>query len=252
MVLKHKSGIVTGGASGIGEATVRRLLKEGARVVAFDRDLRRLEGLSASIGRSELCVLSGDVASPRGVEGAVDACVKFAGGVDFLVNAAGITHAATPLHELPVDEFKRIIDVNLTGTFLAMRAAVAAMVAAGKGGAIVNIASTGAIRPPRNAGAYSASKFGVAGLTGSAAIELASFGIRVNAVCPGVTDTPLFRAIVGESGDTSPAKILQDKIPIGRLGRADEIANAVVWLLSEESSYVTGSLIPVDGGLLLT
>ena len=240
-------GIVTGGASGIGEAIVKRLLRDGATVFAVDRDQASLDRLQIECPGMPLTCLGGDVTDADFASSGVDRCVKEHGAIDFLVNGAGVMHPTLPLHELSIADFDRVQAVNLKGVFIFYRAVVQQMLAAGTKGSVVNIASTSAFRPVPTAGGYVASKHGVAGLTTSAALEVAPNGIRVNAVCPGVTDTPLFRATM--SG--GPAEAMVNMIPIRRIAHSDEMANAVSWLISPEASYVTGVILPIDGGLSL-
>lgn len=245
--MTDRAGIVTGGASGIGEAIVLRMLRDGAAVYAVDRDQAALDRLQAACPGLPLVCVAGDVTDPDCAAAVADRCEKEHGKIDFLVNGAGVMHPALPLHDLAVADFDRVQAVNLKGVFVFYRAVVQRMVAAGTKGAIVNIASTSAFRPVPTAGGYVASKHGVAGLTTSAALEVAPNGIRVNAVCPGVTDTPLFRATMAGG----PAEGMIAMIPIRRIAHSDEMANAVAWLLSSEAGYVTGVILPVDGGLSL-
>ena len=240
-------GIVTGGASGIGEGVVRRLLREGARVYAVDVDADAIGRIRASCATNELIAVLADITNERVASEVVSRCICESGRIDFLVNVAGVMQPPVPLTELAPKDYERVLAVNLTGSFLFYQATVKAMVQAGTGGAIVNVASTGGFRPVINAGAYIASKHGVIGLTTSAALETAALSIRVNAVCPGVTDTPLFRASVAGG----PAEALVKQIPMRRIAHVDEIANAVCWLLSEQASYITGAVLVVDGGISL-
>lgn len=245
--MTDRAGIVTGGASGIGEAIVKRLLRDGAKVYAVDRDQAALDNLKADCASPSLICVVGDVADAACAEAVTDRCVKENGAINFLVNAAGVMHPALPLHDLEIADFDRVQAVNLKGVFVFYRAVVHQMIADGTKGGIVNVASTSAFRPVPMAGGYVASKHGVAGMTTSAALEVAASGIRVNAVCPGVTDTPLFRATMAGG----PAEGMINMIPVRRIAHSDEMANAVAWLLSDEASYVTGVILPVDGGLSL-
>lgn len=243
----NRAAIVTGGASGIGEAIVKRLLRDGIAVYAMDRDQGALDRLKADCAGQPLVCVAGDVTDANFATSLTDRCMADHGAIDFLVNAAGVMHPACPLHELAIEDFDRVQAVNLKGCFIFYRAVTQKMLAAGTKGSIVHIASTAAFRPVPMAGAYAAAKHGLAGLTKSSALEVAPHGIRVNAVCPGVTDTPLFRANLAGG----PAEAMVDMIPIKRVAQADEMANAVSWLLSPEASYITGVILPVDGGLSL-
>ncbi|AMK19597.1 MULTISPECIES: SDR family NAD(P)-dependent oxidoreductase [Sphingobium] len=245
--MNGKVGIVTGAAKGIGRAVALQLLRDGATVYAFDRDASALQKLTEESGSHPIVSVLGDVDDDQAATELVARCLQETGKVDFLVNVAGIVHPPQPLHELSAADFDRTIAVNLKGYFLFYRAAAEAMIAAGKGGAIVNIASTAGIRPVPRAGAYAASKHGVIGLTTTAALEVAAEGIRVNAICPGVTDTPM----LASNAAGGPATGMIDAIPFRRLGQPDDIAAAVAWLISDQASYITGVALPVDGGLSL-
>jgi NAD(P)-dependent dehydrogenase (short-subunit alcohol dehydrogenase family) len=240
-------GIVTGGASGIGEASVKRLLRDGRGVVALDRDAAALDQLAQAVASPHLHTRVCDVSDEDDIL-AVGAWVKDQFGViDFLVNSAGIGQKPDSFLNHTTSDYDRVLAVNLRGTMLMMKLAVPMMRERG-GGSIVNIGSVGSIRPSPFVAAYSASKYGVAGLSLTVAFEEAKSAIRVNVVCPGYTHTAMYDS----SGfDANEAKILES-IPMGRILKADDIANLVSWLVGSESSYVTGQLIAVDGGISLT
>ncbi len=243
---KGHTGIVTGGASGIGEAVVEQLLQRGANVLAVDRDPLALARLQGRIASDRLLIEEADVGMESSAGALVSTCRAAFGGLQCLVNCAGINAAPVAFEETPVSDFDAVGKVNLRGTFLTMRAAIAHMRAHG-GGAIVNISSTAGVRPFQNAAAYTASKWGVIGISLAAALETAAAGIRINVVCPGVTDTPMYRNSAGADYGAQIAKMT----PMHRLGNASEVANAIVWLLSDEASFITGIVMPVDGGLSL-
>ena len=245
-MMQDKAGIVTGGASGMGEAVVERLLREGASVVAMDRDGAGLAALSARIGCDRLVTVEGDVSSEALGDTLIEKCAASFGNVRYLVNCAGITSPFTAFGDVTLKDFDAVNSVNLRGTFLTMRAAINHMRDHG-GGSIVNISSTAGIRPMLQVIPYTASKWGVVGITLAAALENASAGIRVNVVCPGIVDTPMYRTVAMEYG----AGVI-DVTPMKRIGTSAEIANAVSWLVSDEASFVTGLVMPVDGGLALT
>ena len=244
--MKGNVGIVTGGASGMGEAVVEQLLGRGAKVLAVDRNPAALARLKARIASDCLLTTEADVSVESSAAALIDTCRTVFGGLQFLVNCAGITAAPVAFEETSVSDFDAVGSVNLRGTFLTMRAAIAHMKAHGRG-SIVNISSTAGIRPMQQVTAYTASKWGVVGISLAAALETAAAGIRINVVCPGVTDTPMFRNSAGADYGVQIAKVT----PMHRLGKASEIANAVIWLLSDEASFVTGIVMPVDGGLAL-
>ena len=234
--------LVTGGASGIGRATAVRLANDGAVVAVLDRDAEGARAVATEVGgRAYEC----DVRDGDAVRAAVDAVVGDLGGLAILVNNAGVGDLR-PLHTVDDRLWHRLLDVNLSGTFHAMAAAVPVMLAAG-GGAIVNNASVSGMAPTRNEAAYSAAKAGVIALTASGALEYGPT-IRVNCVAPGFIRTPL-TAIWDDHPDAFAP--IADAIPAGRLGTAEEVAEVIAFLCSDAASYVTGQTIVVDGGLSL-
>lgn len=237
-----RRALVTGGASGIGLATVRLLLAEGANVVAVDRS-----PAPGQPGGTQRAYLTADVTRPDEVAAAIaGAAAELGGPADVLVNAAGI-YRIRPLLELTAAEWDETLAVNLRGPFLVGRAFAAALVEAGLPGAIVNIASTAALVADAGepSAHYNASKAGVLALTRQMAVEWAPHGIRANAVCPGVIDTPMLRLMdEPESGQA----YLDSGVPLRRLGTAAEVAAAIVFLASSEASYLTAAAVPVDGG----
>lgn len=248
-----RRALVTGAASGIGLATARRLVTEGARVVGLDRvepssgEPASAAGGIASAARG-IAWLVADVRDEAAVEGAVGRAVELLGGApDLLVQAAGI-YRVRPLLETSAAEWDEVLEVNLRGTFLVARAAVAAGMGGGRAAAIVNVASVAAYRGgvAEPSGAYNASKAGVVALTRQMAVEWASLGIRVTAVAPGVIETPMLRLM--DDPDRGRA-YLEAEVPLRRLGSAAEVAALICFLASDEASYVTGTTVLVDGGL---
>jgi NAD(P)-dependent dehydrogenase (short-subunit alcohol dehydrogenase family) len=248
--LRDRVVLVTGAASGIGRATAELLAGMGARVVASDVDAEAGAAAADALASDGAHVrfVAADVAHEGAVAAAVADAVAAFGRLDAAANCAGVGagHAAT--HEYPVDLFDRILAVNLRGTWLSMRAEIEAMLAAGGGGAIVNVSSTLGLRGSPFGAPYSASKHGVLGLTKTAAIEYAPQGIRVNAVCPGAIDTPM----MDETFARFPGfkEMLTGFVPTGRMGAAGEVAAAIAWLCSDAASFVTGEALTVEGGLL--
>ncbi|HEX9855318.1 MAG TPA: SDR family NAD(P)-dependent oxidoreductase [Acidimicrobiia bacterium] len=243
--LDGKVAMVTGGASGMGAATVEKLAERGCAVVALDRNAAGLIALSREV--SGISTMAGDVTSSTFCDRAVDAVVVEHGTVDILVNAAGIIVRATA-HDTSDDDWRRIFAVNVDGLFYMSRAAVRVMRQQGSG-VIVNFGSVwGAVGNAGHA-AYAATKGAVHQLTRSMALEHARDGIRVNAVCPGEIRTPML-----ESERPAPPteedllRIADETVPMGRLGRPEEVAEVVAFLASESASYMTGSLVTVDGG----
>jgi NAD(P)-dependent dehydrogenase (short-subunit alcohol dehydrogenase family) len=239
-----RTALVTGAGSGIGRATALKLASAGARVIATDVDGDAAEETRRTIeadgGQAEAFRL--DVTQPEAHVEAVALARSRFGALHIAVNNAGVGVAATPIGELPIESWTRIIDTNLTGVFLGLRAQLPALVASG-GGAIVNVASILGAVGKKGSAAYVASKHGVVGLTRSAALEYADDGVRVNAVGPGYIRTPL-------TGDGTKAEQFAPLHALGRLGTADEVADLIVFLVSPSASFITGSYYPVDGGYL--
>jgi NAD(P)-dependent dehydrogenase (short-subunit alcohol dehydrogenase family) len=244
--LAGRAGIVTGAASGIGRATAIALAAAGADVLVVDVDFeggQETARLAAGSGRASF--FAADVTDPDATRAFVAAALERFGRLDFAHNNAGVVFAGAPIHEVSDADWQRMIDVDLTGVFNCMRAEIAAMLE-GEGGAIVNTASgVGVIGVPGQ-GPYVAAKHGVIGLTRVAALDYAARGIRINAVCPGAIETPIFEEAA--AADPELRGLMEAGHPVGRLGRPEEVADTVVWLVSDASSFVTGQPILVDGG----
>jgi NAD(P)-dependent dehydrogenase (short-subunit alcohol dehydrogenase family) len=241
--LNGKIAIVSGAAGGIGSATARLFAREGAKVVLCDLDDVKLGALAAELGDASL-PLKVDVSSADDWSRAVEAAVEEVGGLDVLVNTAGILGWGG-IHDAELDEWDRIIAVNQTGTWLGMKAAVPALEASGAG-AIVNVGSMLAVVGSGGAAAYQASKGAVRLLTKTAAVEYATKGVRVNCVHPGVIETPMVQEILDREGNQQPDVL---RTPMRRAGQPEEVATAIVYLASDEASYVTGAELAVDGGV---
>jgi NAD(P)-dependent dehydrogenase (short-subunit alcohol dehydrogenase family) len=240
--LEGRVAIVTGGGSGIGAATARRFAAEGATVAIFDRDAETASAVAAEVSGHSYAL---DVRDGDEVAEVIDRVAQTLGQVDILVNNAG-TGDLRPLHTVDDKLWHRLIDVNLTGTFNATRAVIPFMLETG-GGAIVNIASVSGLAPTRNEAAYSAAKAGVIALTKSGALEYGPT-VRVNCVAPGHVRTPMTTVWEQMPDAFEP---IAAAIPLGRIGEADEVAEAILFLASDRASYITGQTLVVDGGVIL-
>lgn len=246
MNLAGWAAVVTGAGNGIGRAIVERLLQEGMRVVGADIEPESLERLRAELGEAgQIETVQADVSRREDVARAVSRCLERFGQLDLFVANAGIADAQ-PFHEISEESWRRIIDVNLTGTFFCIQEAARAMMPARRG-AIVATSSTNAWYVESNMWHYNASKGGIDALVRSAALDLGQYGIRVNAVQPSMVKTRA--AFVTEDPDFAPRYL--ERVPLGRFARPEEIASIVAFLASDEATYVTGQAIVADGGLTL-
>ncbi|TCM89145.1 NAD(P)-dependent dehydrogenase (short-subunit alcohol dehydrogenase family) [Paenibacillus sp. BK033] len=243
MRFENKAAIVTGGASGIGEATVRAFAAEGAKVVIADFSDRGAAVSEELNGQGfDTLFVKTNVAEEASVKAMVAATVKKYGRLDILFANAGIG-AQGVTHELSMKDWQRMIDINLTGVFLCDKYAIDQMLKQGTGGVVVNCGSIHSHVARSTIPAYSAAKGGVKLLTQSTAIAYAQQNIRVNAVCPGYIDTPLI-----QGGSEEARQYLINLHPMGRLGKPEEIAKSVLFLASEDASFITGTTLTVDGG----
>lgn len=246
--LQDKVAIVTGGDTGIGKAISIALAREGASIVI---DFHGAEAPAVALAREiqgfggKACGIGADVSKPADVQQLIEAAVSRYGKLDVMVNNAGIEQQH-PFLEMPLEAYERTIAVNLTGTWLGCQTAARQMVKQGRGGRIINISSVHEdISMPTNA-AYCASKGGIRMLTRTIAVELAKYGITVNDVCPGAVDTPIDASL---KHDPEKMRALLAEIPMGRMGRPEEIAQLCVYLASEDAAYVTGVSFFIDGGM---
>jgi NAD(P)-dependent dehydrogenase (short-subunit alcohol dehydrogenase family) len=244
MRLADRHALITGGASGIGLATARLFLREGARVALLDRNAEALARMAAELDVPGIPV---DVADAAATAAAVDAAAQALGALDAVVNAAGISRVASPADTSP-ELWRQVMAVNLDGPFHVCRAALPHLRRAG-GGSIVNLASAAGLVPRPNYAAYGASKGGVLMLTRCLALDLAKEGIRVNAVCPGAILTPMVEETMAAQPDPASAeRAFLSRYAMGRFGTPGEVAQAVLYLTSAEAGFVTGSALGVDGG----
>lgn len=242
--LSETVALVTGSGSGIGQATAKRFAREGATVVVADIDV---DGGTDTVSQIEdaggtATFEKTDVGRPDSIESTIDTTVEQYGRLDYAVNNAATGNNPAPVTEIEETEWDRINDINQKGVWAGMKEQIPALQAS-DGGAIVNVASMAGIRGSPGRTPYSASKHGVVGLTKTAALEFADAGVRVNAVCPTIVDTPALRAMT----EDEQQKVIS-KVPMGRPAQPEEVANTILWLCSDEASFITGQVIPIDGG----
>lgn len=239
-----KVALVTGAGSGIGRATALAFAAEGARVAVLDRTQDALRETEAALKDAcgDVLAIACDVSIPEQVEAAVARVVERFGRLDIAFNNAGVENNATPLHEIDLEEWDHILNINLRGTFVCMKHEIAQMVRQG-GGVVVNTSSGAGIRGVAGGASYAASKHAIIGITRSAALDYAKQNIRVNAILPGNIQTPMMDRFT--AGDLQKAIDLE---PVARLGKPEEIAEAVLWMSSDLGGFVTGSAVVVDGG----
>jgi len=243
--LPGKIAIVTGASRGIGKATAALLAKEGARVVITAKDQTRLE--SAARESKSFVAIPGDIRKDTEVQNVVRKTIERFGKIDILVNNAGIFPKVKPLHEISESEWNEVIDVNLTGQFRFTKAVIPHMMK--NGGCIVNVSSDAGLKSFANfeADAYTASKAAMVLLTQAWAVEYAKYKIRVNCVCPGIVETDMTRPYLGTEAERSMAEA---EYPIGRIGSPEDVAKAILYFVSEDSSWITGAILPIDGGAI--
>ena len=249
-LLADKVVLVTGASTGIGAQAARLFAREGAQVVLTARTAERLAEVTNEITAAggTASHIAADIKAASDVERMVDAVLQRHGRLDGAFNNAGVSQGGAALADLDEERFDQVLAVNVKGVWLAMRAEIRAFLMAGRPGSIVNTSSVGGLRGGAGLGAYSASKHAVIGLTRSAAQEYGRAGIRVNALAPGTTDTPMIAAWKRREPDVTER--LNAATPLGRGAHPSEVAETAAWLLSDRASYVSGATLTVDGGML--
>jgi NAD(P)-dependent dehydrogenase (short-subunit alcohol dehydrogenase family) len=251
--LAGKVALITGGSSGIGAAIAKRYVEEGARAVITGRRLGALEEIASTCLTGAVLPCTGDVMIPGDCEKMVRETVRFGGKIDILVNSAGIDAPSGFAADLPLEAFRKILETNLFGTFYTIHYAIPEFLRQG-GGVIINVASLAGLRCPPAQPAYIASKHGVIGLTQSVANDYGKHGIRANVLCPGATVTPMLMGFMrslseirGTNVDES-LNFLTRYMPIPRAAQPEEIAGSAVFLASDDANYITGAVLPIEGG----
>lgn len=252
--MTDKVALITGASSGIGRATAEAFAANGASVVVAARRQDELVSLVSEIearGGQATAIIT-DVSVAEDVERMVAAAIDRFGRLDYAVNNAGIEGTIASITDMAEDDWDEVLDINLKGTYLCLKYEARAMLDAGNGGAIVNVGSVNSFLGFAGGAAYVSSKHGLTGLTSSVSAELAPQGIRVNLVCPGFVDTPMHQRGRAKLGDDLYDQVLIPNVHLRRAGRPDEIAHSIVFLCSDEASYITGTTLTPDGGYTLT
>mgnify|MGYP000916993222 FL=1 len=245
----NKKVFISGGATGIGEVAALLFAQQGAIVTIFDRDIENGEKCLQKVldGGGRGIFISGNLIYPEEIEKAIDQSLKTYGGIDILINNAGV-ESPYSVHEMPIEEWDRVMAVNLRGMYLMAKAVIPIMKKSG-GGAIVNTASISGLLGWPISAAYCVSKGGVIQLTKQMAVDYAQDNIRVNCIAPGTTLTPLIERIFQQESEPEKAKQqISQMHPLGRFAQPEEIAQAILFLASEDASFITGAVLPVDGG----
>lgn len=250
--LAGKVAVITGGAGGFGSAAARLFVKEGAKVLAVDRDAAGLDALVRDVGGDAIVGRAADITDAAAVDAYTNEAVERFGGLDIAILNAGITGPRVLLEDYPLEAFDQVLNINLRAAWLGLRAAIPHMKKRGGGSAVVTSSIQGLSAIPGTS-AYTTTKHAVIGMMKGAALELAAHNIRVNTVNPGYGDTPMMQRIHAAASPDDPGAVeaaLASEVPMRRYARAEEVAKLMLFLASDASSYCTGAAYPVDGGVL--
>ena len=250
MRFQNKIVLITGASSGIGETAAHSFAREGARLFLVARRVDRGEAVAESIRAAggEATFYQADMADRQQIQAMVEECVATYGGLDIAVNNAGIEGATfTPTHEYPADAWDDQLAVNLSGVWFCMRHQIPEMLKRGAG-SIINVSSLAGLKGFAGSSGYAATKFGVVGITKAAALEYATEGIRVNAVCPAVVESEMADRVFFTDRDEEFHAEIKASHPMNRIGKSEEVANAILWMASDEASFITGTTLNIDGG----
>lgn len=250
MRFQNKIVLITGASSGIGETTAHSFAREGARVFLVARRVDRGEAVAESIRATggEATFYQADMADRKQIQAMVEECVATYGGLDIAVNNAGIEGATfTPTHEYPAEAWDDQLAVNLSGVWFCMRHQIPEMLKRGAG-SIINVSSLAGLKGFAGSSGYAATKYGVVGITKAAALEYATQGIRVNAVCPAVVESEMADRVFFTDRDEEFHAEIKASHPMNRIGKPEEVANAILWMASDEASFITGTTLNIDGG----
>ena len=247
MRLKDKVAIITGGASGFGKGIVQAFVREGAKVLIADINIESSEALAKELGENAIA-LKVDVTNSSDVKNMINEAILKFSKINILIQNAAIGMKPRPLIDSSEELFDKLFSTNVKSIYLGAKSAIPQMISQNTGGSIINVISTAAIRPRSGLALYNASKGALIPLTKALALELAEYKIRVNGICPVAGETPMLKDFLGDSDPANAYKTFKSTVPLGRLAKPEDVANACLFLSAEESDFITGVMLEVDGG----
>ena len=247
MRLKNKVAVITGGASGFGEGIVKKFLEEGAKVILADINYDLAQQVVSNLSK-EVIPFKADVSKGADTENMIRAAIENFGKIDILVQNAAIGMKPKSLIDTSEDEFDRLFNINVKSVYLGAKKVIPEFIKQGTGGAILNVVSTAALRPRPGLTVYNATKGALIPMTKALALEVASYGIRVNGICPVAGETPMLKDFLGDDDPKTNHKKFIATVPLGRLAMPEDIANASLYLCSQEANFITGVMLEIDGG----